>query len=756
MPPFNLNPEELQEELSRAFRSAKKQSKVALRKIADGTAGALRCAQSKVAEFERENDLRGKARDAVGAANERLEEVAFEAERHAFRFDAQFGVSSRVEEMKRAVVSAAYDVDCNLRIRQRMRDMIKEIQYQLPKYLKRWAEFRTTPAGQLVMFVAFAWLLISGWLAQIFLWSLCIVPLLPLLARALAKAAFVEGDCPSCGVRFIGPRRELLICRGCHHVGGTKPKPAAKPSSNPPARPAPKQQGGPEADSLQFRERRTTGGSGVRFEGLEERYVPLGEERRDYNEGDFEEEDDWEEKDEGEWEGGDAEVERALAESEQELSTGSLVLPPGRQAPRVKSAVFVKSSSSVAQCPKDTKIPEFAVIGRSNVGKSSLINMLTNHKGLAQTSKKPAPRVKVKSAVFVKSSSSVAQCPKDTKIPEFAVIGRSNVGKSSLINMLTNHKGLAQTSKKPAWGRSGGEGSPVVFVKSSSSVAQCPKDTKIPEFAVIGRSNVGKSSLINMLTNHKGLAQTSKKPVPAGRQAPRVKSAVFVKSSSSVAQCPKDTKIPEFAVIGRSNVGKSSLINMLTNHKGLAQTSKKPAPRVKVKSAVFVKSSSSVAQCPKDTKIPEFAVIGRSNVGKSSLINMLTNHKGLAQTSKKPAPRVKSAVFVKSSSSVAQCPKDTKIPEFAVIGRSNVGKSSLINMLTDHKGLAQTSKKPVPQVKVKSAVFVKSSSSVAQCPKDTKIPEFAVIGRSNVGKSSLINMLTNHKGLAQTSKKPGE
>ncbi|CAI5469466.1 unnamed protein product [Closterium sp. Yama58-4] len=217
-PPFNINPEELQEELSRAFRSAKKQSKVALRKIADGTAGALRCAQSKVAEFERENDLRGKAREAVGAANERLEEVAFEAERHAFRFDAQFGVSSRVEEMKRAVVSAAYDVDCNLRIRQRMRDMIKEIQYQLPKYLKRWAEFRTTPAGQLVMFVVFAWLLISGWLAQIFLWSLCIVPLLPLLARALAKAAFVEGDCPSCGVRFIGPRRELLICRGCHHV----------------------------------------------------------------------------------------------------------------------------------------------------------------------------------------------------------------------------------------------------------------------------------------------------------------------------------------------------------------------------------------------------------------------------------------------------------------------------------------------------------------------------------------------------------
>ncbi|CAI7747851.1 unnamed protein product [Closterium sp. NIES-54] len=132
---------------------------------------------------------------------------------------------------------------------------------------------------------------------------------------------------------------------------------------------------------MHVRERGATGGSGISFEELVE---------RDYNEGDFEEEDEWEEEeDEGEWDAGDADVERTLAESAQELSTGSLVLPPGRQAPRVKSAVFVKSSSSVAQCPKDTKIPEFAVIGRSNVGKSSLINMLTNHKGLAQTSKKP-------------------------------------------------------------------------------------------------------------------------------------------------------------------------------------------------------------------------------------------------------------------------------------------------------------------------------------------------------------------------------
>ena len=58
-------------------------------------------------------------------------------------------------------------------------------------------------------------------------------------------------------------------------------------------------------------------------------------------------------------------------------------------------------------------------------------------------------------------------------------------------------------------------------------------------------------------------------------------------------------------------------------------------------------------------------------------------------------------------------------------------------------------------MKIKSADFVMSNSKVAHCPKDN-IPEYAFIGRSNVGKSSLINMLTGRKNLAKTSGKPGK
>lgn len=56
---------------------------------------------------------------------------------------------------------------------------------------------------------------------------------------------------------------------------------------------------------------------------------------------------------------------------------------------------------------------------------------------------------------------------------------------------------------------------------------------------------------------------------------------------------------------------------------------------------------------------------------------------------------------------------------------------------------------------IKSAEFIMSNSEVEKCPKDT-LPEYAFIGRSNVGKSSLINMLTNHKNLAKTSGRPGK
>ncbi len=58
-------------------------------------------------------------------------------------------------------------------------------------------------------------------------------------------------------------------------------------------------------------------------------------------------------------------------------------------------------------------------------------------------------------------------------------------------------------------------------------------------------------------------------------------------------------------------------------------------------------------------------------------------------------------------------------------------------------------------MEIKNAKYEISSAKVSQCP-DSNVPEYAFIGRSNVGKSSLINMLTKSRGLAKTSQKPGK
>ncbi len=58
-------------------------------------------------------------------------------------------------------------------------------------------------------------------------------------------------------------------------------------------------------------------------------------------------------------------------------------------------------------------------------------------------------------------------------------------------------------------------------------------------------------------------------------------------------------------------------------------------------------------------------------------------------------------------------------------------------------------------IEIKSATFVISNTDVTKCP-EPALPEYAFIGRSNVGKSSLINMLVNRKDMAKTSGKPGK
>ena len=84
------------------------------------------------------------------------------------------------------------------------------------------------------------------------------------------------------------------------------------------------------------------------------------------------------------------------------ITTHTTQMPNDSNKNRVITSDFVISNSDVSRCPKD-KLPEYAFIGRSNVGKSSLINMLCGRKNLALTSSKPGKTLLINHFIINKS-----------------------------------------------------------------------------------------------------------------------------------------------------------------------------------------------------------------------------------------------------------------------------------------------------------------------------------------------------------------
>lgn len=97
----------------------------------------------------------------------------------------------------------------------------------------------------------------------------------------------------------------------------------------------------------------------------------------------------------------------------------------------IVSAEFVVSSPEVSLCPADTK-PEYAFIGRSNVGKSSLINMLTGRKALAKTSATPGKTLLINHFLINKQWYLV-------DLPGYGFAQRSKAGREGLRRMITGY-----------------------------------------------------------------------------------------------------------------------------------------------------------------------------------------------------------------------------------------------------------------------------------------------------------------------------
>lgn len=112
--------------------------------------------------------------------------------------------------------------------------------------------------------------------------------------------------------------------------------------------------------------------------------------------------------------------------------------------------------------------------------------------------------------------------------------------------------------------------------------------------------------------------------------------------------------------------------------------------------------------------------------------------------------KIKNATYLKSSEFISQCPEHRQ-PEYAFIGRSNVGKSSLINMLTDNRKLAKTSAQPGKTLLINHFVIQSSSSTSggsAAKSGDTwylvDLPGYGFAKRSKTERQKLEKMITSY------------
>ncbi|KAL6993874.1 hypothetical protein U1Q18_011986 [Sarracenia purpurea var. burkii] len=141
-------------------------------------------------------------------------------------------------------------------------------------------------------------------------------------------------------------------------------------------------------------------------------------------------------------------------------------------------------------------------------------------------------------------------------------------------------------------------------------------------------------------------------------------------------------------------------------------------------------------------KIPSFTLSFRSSISRwnhqnSNNPNPRSSHHASATKTSKPAIS-DAAEFAKTVLFLPPGVEAEDVTDDMILPGSNI-------VLGPYAGDA----------KIKEVEFVKSSSRPKDCPKDSR-PEFAMLGRSNVGKSSLINALVRKKEVALTSKKPGK
>lgn len=186
--------------------------------LSDGAADLFVSAKEQASRFEKDNDLTGKAKQLFVVAGEKYEEIGFEMKRSGARFDSQYKVSEKARQFADTLADKAQNVDEKLGIKQRLWALGTDLRLKMPIYQRRFRIFMATPGGQFLGVCFLAWLALSGWLFRIVIWSIWIIPLLPLILRFFVRETFTQGACKNCGLPFAGPKSSVMACARCRQI----------------------------------------------------------------------------------------------------------------------------------------------------------------------------------------------------------------------------------------------------------------------------------------------------------------------------------------------------------------------------------------------------------------------------------------------------------------------------------------------------------------------------------------------------------
>lgn len=212
------NGRDFENQASRIAEDARRKAEEAAKAFTGKAEEVFEQAKRKAAEFQKDDDLQAKLNKFARAAIRKLEEVGYDVKRWAAKFDREYGLTEKAQQAFEYASEQVQSIDRQLGAGRKARDLTADLRLKWPSYRRQISTFLESPVGKSAATLFFFWLLVSGWFFRLLLLSMWVIPFVPLLLSKIGKAAIVQGNCPNCGMQYVGGRNQIVQCSRCRGV----------------------------------------------------------------------------------------------------------------------------------------------------------------------------------------------------------------------------------------------------------------------------------------------------------------------------------------------------------------------------------------------------------------------------------------------------------------------------------------------------------------------------------------------------------